>query len=172
MAVSSLSVAGAYEVLAVDVILESSKVRFIVVYCALSCKSEQNRQLSTSVSDILECDHPRVLLGDFDYPDIYWRAPQKSTSADSHIFAEMVRSHNLEQLVKKPTRSSHVPDLLFSSKKSLINEVSVGPPVGLSDHNCVEFKLCCSYVEPSYTYCRQFSKCDYNEVCRFLASIA
>lgn len=44
--------------------------------------------------------------------------------------------------------------------------------MGLSDHSSVKFKLCYSYVEPTYTYRRQFHRCDYNLVCRFLSSIS
>lgn len=170
--VFSQSVVNSYEILSVDVFLEWCKLRLVAVYRAPSCNSEQNKQLIIAISDLVECEHPSVLLGDFNYPDISWPDFREPFSSDSACFVEMMRSHRLVQFVNEATRGSHILDLLLSSEKSFVDGVIVGPPVGLSDHRCVKFRLCCYYVEPNYTYARQFRRCDYNSACHFLSSFS
>lgn len=168
----SESAPNSYEILSVDVILEGHKIRIVAVYRTPSCSTFHSHQLSKAVSDLLVCNYPSIVLGDFNYPDIDWINLEKPLPSSSGDFVDMVRSHNLEQLVKEPTRRGHILDILLTNYSSLVENVSVEPPIGMSDHNSFSFSICCTYVEHSYTYYRHFGRCDYGKICEYLASVA
>ncbi|KIH53315.1 hypothetical protein ANCDUO_16560, partial [Ancylostoma duodenale] len=49
---------------------------------------------------------------------------------------------------------------LKHNDETILDGVSVSPPVGSSDHNSVEFHLSLAYYEPCFTLHQRFSKCD------------
>jgi hypothetical protein len=49
--------------------------------------------------------------------------------------------HGLHQCVTKPTRIDNILDLIFSNDRTLISDIVISPPFGMSDHNSVCFKF-------------------------------
>ena len=45
--------------------------------------------------------------------------------------------HNIEQTIDKPTRGGNILDLLFTNKKSTLQNVVIMPPLGKSDHDII-----------------------------------
>ena len=76
--------------------------------------------------DRVRCIHPDcgvVLLGDFNNLDI----------------SDLLRHHNLSQIVDTPTREGNILDLIVTNLEALYSKPVVLAPLGSSDHNIVKW---------------------------------
>lgn len=94
-----------------------------------------------AISDPISCNHPTVLMGSFNLPDVEWRASPHPTAKESlsKSFLEICESHSLEQAVDKCTLGVNIIDLILSNQVGLSDSVIVGLPIGSSDHYTVTF---------------------------------
>ena len=81
-----------------------------------------------------------VLMGDFNFPDIYWEY-SKAQKKRSRRILEYMENNFLMQLVGEPTRGAAPLDLLFTKRKGLVGDVEVRGCLGQSDHDMVEFSI-------------------------------
>ena len=79
------------------------------------------------------------------------------STTDSHVepFLDSVDDLCLFQHVNEPTRirqgeSPSLIDLVFTNEEDLVSNLSYLPPLGNSDHICIQFDLTC-YSEPKKT---------------------
>lgn len=83
--------------------------------------------LNTSLCDMITefSNKSVILMGDFNFPDIDWRAHDCSAgaSAGSRQFLDCISNNFLTQHVDFPTRKSSVLDILFSSNPDLIVDI-------------------------------------------------
>lgn len=93
------------------------------------------------ISDFCVDEGPTVLLGDFNFPDIRWFDEPHDPSSLSKGLFDLCISHNFQQFVTSPTRSSPFLDLLFSNQSQLVSEVHAMAPIGSSDYAAVSFSL-------------------------------
>ena len=96
------------------------------------CKIENNKKYR-------KC---KIFLGgDFNLGDIDWERgnPISGAKDKSHCekLCSILNSHYLEQINTLPTRMNRTLDLFITSHPSLIERCSTGPPLGLSDHDCL-----------------------------------
>ena len=87
-------------------------------------------------------------------------------TSTSQTSAGFVRSVDLTQLVREPTRGSKILDfanLLFVNREGLVGDVKVGGRLGHSDHEMLDFSI---LVEPqrgvSRTATMDLQKADFN----------
>ena len=80
------------------------------------------------------------LMGDFNFPDIYWEY-SKAQKKRSRRILEYMENNFLMQLVGEPTRGAAPLDLLLTKRKGLVGDVEVRGCLGQSDHDMVEFSI-------------------------------
>ena len=103
---------------------QGSKIIVGVVY---RCPSIRLHKVITHASRG-EC----LIMGDFNHPDIRWNSLDSSN--ESAKFLLLVQNCFLPQHVLEPTRGDNVLDLILSSNKELVDNVTVVEPLGTSDH--------------------------------------
>ena len=93
-----------------------------------------------------------LICGNFNYKEISWSDFSGATN-NGHIepFLEVVDDLFLFQHITAPTRfrpeeTPSLLDLVFTSEQDMINNTLHLPPLGNSDHVCIEFDLIC-YLE-------------------------
>jgi hypothetical protein len=87
------------------------------------------------------CEKPfasRVILGDFNFPDVNWELCSGTSASVS--FRNAINDSFLTQMVKHPTRGTSILDLVFTDDPSIFCDVSVIEPLLGSDHRAVR---CC-----------------------------
>jgi len=111
--------------------------------------------LNTSVTSLCElftslCDYTYLLVcGDFNFREIAW-SDLSGSSNNSHIepFLDTVDDLFLFQHICNPTRfrqdaSPILLDLVFTNEKDMVANLSHLPPLGNSDHICLQFDVLC-----------------------------
>uniref|UniRef100_UPI00398F88A5 uncharacterized protein n=1 Tax=Pristiophorus japonicus TaxID=55135 RepID=UPI00398F88A5 len=80
-----------------------------------------------------------VVMGDFNL-HIDW-SNQIARGSLEEKFIECIRDCFLEQYVTEPTREQAILDLILCNETGKINDLLVKDPLGMSDHNMVEFVI-------------------------------
>ena len=95
-----------------------------------------------------------IIAGDFNFKEIDWEneyaPPDKPHQA---VFIQGLQDDFLHQHVTEPTRyrDNEIPnilDLVLSSEESLISDLEYLPPLGESNHICMNFNVNCSQHLP------------------------
>ena len=76
-------------------------------------------------------------MGDFNQPDIRWNSLDSSN--ESAKFLLLVQTCFLTQNVLESTRGDNVLDLILSSNKELVDNVTVIEPLGTRDRSQIHF---------------------------------
>ena len=86
-----------------------------------------------------------IVLGDFNYPRIDWvhYCTNSCINNSNYKFLETTRDCFFQQYVKNSTRGRNsdnpsLLDLVLSNNDDLIDNVSLLPPLGKSDHSTIE----------------------------------
>ena len=79
-----------------------------------------------------------MLMGDFNFSELDWRKPETD---DSHPFLKCINDNVLIQHVDEPTRGKNILDLVFTSEKNMIENLSVGEHFGTSDHRIIRWNI-------------------------------
>lgn len=134
------------EILAIDVFGQRVS-RFVVLYRPPSMINEVSKRLFECVASLLNVEHPVVVIGDFNLPDIKWKPfidfPRESILYSS--FIEMLTEQGLEQLVETYTRvdkhsgRESTLDLLLCTDSAFVYDVQVCEPVLTTDHSAIVF---------------------------------
>lgn len=137
------------ELVVIDVIVGSARVRCVCVYFSPTGSTEQLVDRMCRLCHILEsiCDSDLSthIVGDFNLPLIDWRnwqCPGKNTVTKESIFLDLCGRLGLNQLVDQPTRakSGNVLDLVLTNDSS-IDFVHVSNSPFSTDHSAVNFSI-------------------------------
>ena len=113
-----------------------------------------------------------IVMGDFNLPKLFKSSSMGSDWA-TDLFENCFEENFLTQLVKEPTRSNEMLDLILTSDKNLIDAIQVGETIGNSDHNIIRFNI--KYANYRGTYdintVRNYSKGDYNNIRSMIGDI-
>ena len=71
----------------------------------------------------------------------------------------------------EPTRGDNVLDIVLSSQKVLVDNVTILEPLGNSDHNQIHFDNVKSESKNIKTYRRNFHKGNYKDIRKYLAKL-
>jgi len=96
------------------------------------------KELLSSVEKIPQNSHIWI-LGDFNLPDMNWSNESPSDTCRFKelydTFTENMINHNLEQMVKIPTRNNNILDLFPTNIPTQVHETKTLPGLGTSDHD-------------------------------------
>ncbi|KAJ7412608.1 rna-directed dna polymerase from mobile element jockey-like [Pitangus sulphuratus] len=81
-----------------------------------------------------------ILLGDFNYPNVYWESSTESCRQSRRLL-ECMEDNFLSQVIESPTRGNVILDLLVTNASQLIGDIKIGGSLGCSDHALVEFAV-------------------------------
>lgn len=169
--VFSESVIGAYEILACNLVIFGTNIRFVSIYRAPECPVSKNHTLLKVLSDLVSCPTKCIVLGDLNLPhlarDPYFKCKDSTCIAFKDFFA----SHGFSNCVYFPTRRSSHLDLILSNDSSLVKSVLSCPPIGSSDHSTVKFTLSIIKPPPLRQRVRDYKRGDYNAFRSYLAQI-
>ena len=104
-------------------------------------------------------------MGDFNHPDIRWNSLDSSN--ESAKFLLLVQNCFLTQHVLEPTRGDNVLDLILSSNKELVDNVTVVEPLGQIHFN-ITVKTGSRYPKQMK---RDFKKGDYVQIRSYLENM-
>ena len=82
-----------------------------------------------------------VLVGDFNLPGVNWALMDSPDDSIHSAFLEFCIRFGLNQFVTEPTHDKNCLDLVLSSDKLIISDLSVSCPFSCSDHCMVNFNL-------------------------------
>ena len=150
------------------------------IYRSPNNNDESNKKLNDLIKSL---DRTRsmdlIILGDFNYPEINWKIStcDKPTENPAFMFLEATRDAYLIQHIKEPTHArinenGNILDLVFTNKEGLVEDGTIGPPLGKSDHATINFSLKLKCNTPRMHQNRfQYDKGDHNSLRREIASI-
>ena len=98
----------------------------------------------------------KLMLGDYNYPDINWDTLACRTTGSTEQFVETVTDTYMYQNVRQPTRvrhgqSANLLDLTFTNEEDMVTSIDIGPPLGKSDHVTLTFQFHCAAVTAEST---------------------
>ena len=166
-----------FEILAFDIHVNKFKYyRFLLVY--LPPDSAKNVETMTTLLDTIQnlnVTKDFYVLGDFNLSKINWKKLASSTlNQPSQIFKDYLDEHNLTQLITFPThKHGSTLDLFFTSKpENVIDIIKCAPFTTSCDHNMIEFQLDLNYSKKSESPppMRNFNRCDFNQINKYLSS--
>ena len=137
-------------------------------------------QVCTVIKEAAELDLSHLLIvGDFNYPRIDWDT--EDVNENSPIikpFLEEIQGNFLHQHVTQPTRyredqEPSLLDLILTNEEGMINEMTHNPPLGDSDHECLNFRIECYHAksQSSVDQRRNYFKADYETIIKRLEEI-
>ncbi|GMR61340.1 hypothetical protein PMAYCL1PPCAC_31535, partial [Pristionchus mayeri] len=162
----------AYEVLIFDANINANFVRIFVIYRVPSLSQKESEKLWKILNDFIICQHPSVMMGDFNIPTIQWPLDQNiKYKGIEESFIDFVEIANLIQTVEKPSRDKNFLDLIFTNDHDLITNVEVTPPIGNSDHRTIIYEMPIGLLQQPNKTRRNFSKGNYEIINSILAKI-
>ena len=82
-----------------------------------------------------------IAVGDFNLPSIDWHRNIPGNDAKSVEFFDIISTHGLKQYIIEPTRLNNILDLVLCNDHTIISEVELDVPFGMSDHNSIIFTI-------------------------------
>jgi len=131
-------------VAAVDVIANHTKCRFVNVYRRPSSSLEDivyARNMVNYLQRLCTVAWPTVVIGDINCPSIDWLSLSCSSDGVQDIILDFICDYGFEQLTTEPTRGDNILDVVLTNNIFIMSDVRVMPPLGSSDHSCVNFTV-------------------------------
>ena len=165
-------------------LLNNEKLLCGCVYRSPTTDSNTTRASTTQVCTVIKeavglgLSH-LLIVGDFNYPRIDWETEDVNENSDTiKPFLEEIQADFLHQHVTQPTRyregqEPSLLDLIMTSEEGMINEMTHNPPLGDSDHECLNFTLECYHDKgkSSVDKRKNYYKADYKTINSRLAEI-
>jgi Reverse transcriptase (RNA-dependent DNA polymerase)/Endonuclease-reverse transcriptase len=129
------------EILCFDIVDNFNKLRFFVVYRPPNSGTVNFDLLTSCLSSNVHDGRVNIITGDFNCPGVDWNSFTCASDYISSSMLDFVSKSALYQFVNFPTRDDNVLDLVLSDHMEAIYSISSGPPLGLSDHCCVNFNV-------------------------------
>lgn len=156
------------DVLAVDLYVPNC-IRLVCIYRAPDENIEYMNHLTDYISIICEVNHPVIILGDFNLPNLDWVNFSWPKTPIYEKFAASISQNSLSQIVNETTRYNNLIDLLLTTTPLEIINVSVEPPFSTSDHNKICFDIGNAFTtEPESKQFYNFKKCKIQDMKNFL----
>ena len=117
-----------------------------LIYCSPSTDTTTSTKQLCSLLKIVTDTNPShlIIMGDFNYPEIDWNytISRAALNHPSHIFLHSIQDSLLYQHATQPTRdrlgeSPNTLDLILTNEEGMINKIMSLPPIGNSDHICL-----------------------------------
>ena len=97
---------------------------------------QQTRDLTECLNVLCDIDHVVTICGDFNFREINWAQIIDISTLRLYAseFASFVVNNGFTQLIKQPTRTNKIIDLLMVNDAVAIYDVTVLQPFSTSDH--------------------------------------
>ena len=147
------------EIVAAEILLKNNdSLIVILIYRSPNSTVSNNDELYKLIKNLTNLHYSHILmLGDFNYPNIKWSEQNNGVAAchESSRFIEAVMDAYLLQHIHVPTRyrqnqTSNILDLVFTNEINMINNITILPPIGYSDHVVINMNYNC-YIETKNT---------------------
>ena len=183
------------EIVLVDLFTGRHKLRIMTIYRppkpqkGTDVLAQTGATIEFITNVLTACNHPIIILGDFNLPDIDWPSNTARSDGVHDAFLTCFNTFGLTQFVNQPTRinlsgKDNILDIILSNDCLLINSVDCIPPLGTSDHNIVGFQIEMQNDSDMYTnssvyennspikmYKYNWSKADFDNINAQLANI-
>ena len=101
------------EVVFVKIHVNEVMLKIVTAYRTTELDANENVRFVNFFREKLENEYGYVLVGDFNYPNIYWENLTSSCSIEN-VFIEFINEYNLHQHVSTPTRDGNLLHLFIS----------------------------------------------------------
>ncbi|KAL8594440.1 hypothetical protein ACOMHN_018148 [Nucella lapillus] len=143
-----------------------------LIYRSPSSSHENTSELNALLGKATEAaTQDLLLIGDFNFPSIDWKQEISEVGPEqpATLFLKATQDAFLVQHQKDPTRyregeKSNVLDLVFSNREELVEEITVSPGMGKSDHFTLFIKLNHSKSKPPEQKMFNFPKADFDRL--------
>lgn len=149
------------ESLWVDIRLNRRKIRIGIFYRS----PNSNREIDLGIVNEINRGSVKdaILLGDFNFPNIDWELMEGADPC-SRMLLDCIRENFLTQLVREPTRTNQILDLVLTNSLN-IKDLEVGETLSSSDHNIIRFKIVLDYkLQDNLATRPNFSEGDYDRL--------
>ena len=172
----NLSNINGIDFLGVDFNIVSFYIRVILVYCPpqLTKNFDTINSLTSTLAEKCTVDFPIIILGDFNFPGIYWPniSENNINCTTKNILLDFITQLKLKQHINFPTRNNNILDIILTDNKyNLITSVKNCPPFSISDHNSIEFSLNITKPKTLKIPYLNFEKADYQSMNLYFYSI-
>ena len=151
-----------------------------VIYRPPTTSSEIHGHILEALQIISELPNLHtLLLGDFNLPNMnLLDSNARENSGFSSQFAAAVAQHGLTEHVKQETRwapsgKSSKLDLVLTNSELLVDNLQLGPPLGLSDHATIKFDYMFENhrITSSTSPVKNYYKADFNSISEGLLNL-
>lgn len=129
-------------------ITHDEELKVGIVYRSPNSNPEDNEKLNDFVSLFFAGPGNKVLIGDFNYPDIEWEHEvcNKDIDHPASKFFKIIQDNFAVQFIIEPThyrsqQTANILDLVFANRSDLVSNVLHHPPIGKSHHSCITFEV-------------------------------
>jgi len=122
-----------HEVIGVEIEGNVRTVHILLVYRPPHQTMDTDHSLYELLTQLIQ-NRIAVIIGDFNC-NVVWES--RTADVEGNRLVDFANENFLEQLVEEPTRGDNFLDLIFSTEENLVSQVTVGEPLGTSDHNTV-----------------------------------
>ena len=153
----------------------SGLLHILRLYSSLSNTSESNNDLNSFISELSKLNGHLLILGDFDYRNIYWSMLSTPHNKENCATKFLMVTQNcfLYQYVNntthvRPNQTPTLIDLIFISDNQAINNFSFLSLLGKSHHNVITFQyqleciesinVGCNYHKVNYAAKKRYGK--------------
>ena len=144
----------------------------MLVYRSPSCPTKKTEQLIKVIGDLIACDKICLICGDFNMPSINWTSTSPvASSTSSKALVDLCKSYGLTQYVRKATLGKHILDLVLCNIDSLITHLSVGPPIGTSDHCSISFNIDLVIHRSNFLIKKDYKKANFDMINEYLLNV-
>ena len=142
-----------FELLCVDLFVDTNKLRFICVYLPPAFASDLGvvKKVCKTISNLSNSSRKIFILGDFNLPNINWETLEEGNDSEidpvkaHEYFVHFCLKNCLQQFVTEATHTKgNILDILLCNPPSrdLLLNVDVNPPLSTTcDHNLVSFSI-------------------------------
>ena len=162
------------EIVCVDVLTIPTTLRVFVAYRPPSSGADYQTSLMQCISTYCSLNCVNIVTGDFNCPRVDW---SHLTCPDDMIHEPLLKfaiECGFIQTVKFPTREENILDLVLIDDVQRLLSICERPPLGHSDHSCVEFSVLLDFVSDIQSVsssCYLWNSADFNSINHHLASI-
>ncbi|XP_069140986.1 uncharacterized protein [Argopecten irradians] len=156
-------------------LLGNDRLLLCTIYRSPNSTATGNLKLLNLLDQIyLNNSSHKLIVGDFNFKQIDWTSYTSNSGVQhpSSLFISKVKDCYLYQHVNQPTRfregqQSNILDLIFTNEEGMIDNLTLNPGLGLSDHLLLSFNLL-TYTETHNKTCDvrryNFLKGNYNRI--------
>ena len=162
------------EIVCVDVLTLPTTLRVFVAYRPPSSGADYQTSLMQCLRSYYSLNCVNIVAGDFNCPRVDWSCLTCPNDTINEPLLKFAIECGFIQTVKFPTREENILDLILIDDVQRLLSISERPPLGHSDHSCIEFSVLLDFlsdIQNGTVNHYLWNSADFNSVNNHLASI-